>query len=322
VTTNGCLAAEKSTVKRFTNIADDVRASKNAPDLREWPPTSALIAMLADATTMPDATRDALTSATYARRSTRSASPFHPSSRSATLPRNHLSASLRRRVSQPGAQREAASTAFRRPRRSIAQQPISGSIDENSKEIGVALLMLARVSEATGATIIVLHHNRKPQKDQIGGAKMAISGSSSIPGGSESIFVMSADKGGPIVVEHERTPLGKKLATFGLRIEDVGEGNDPRSGLRVVHMEGEQLSREDEASKAARVQRDVARAVDAILTTLRKGGGGFKGSRKDLRAVSGVGEVPFSHALASLLTSGDVLKRGTYHEPEWHLPEG
>ncbi len=197
----------------------------------------------------------------------------------------------------------------------------SGSIDENSKEIGVALLMLARVSEATGATIIVLHHNRKPQKDQIGGAKMAISGSSSIPGGSESIFVMSADKGGPIVVEHERTPLGKKLATFGLRIEDVGEGNDPRSGLRVVHMEGEQLSREDEASKAARVQRDVARAVDAILTTLRKGGGGFKGSRKDLRAVSGVGEVPFSHALASLLTSGDVLKRGTYHEPEWHVRE-
>lgn len=195
----------------------------------------------------------------------------------------------------------------------------SGALDENSKEIGVALLMLARVSEATGATIIVLHHNRKPQKDQVGGSKMSISGSGSIPGGAESIFVMSAEKGGPIMVEHERTPLGKKLETFGLKIDDVPMHEEPRWGLSVTHLDPKQLTQMDEAAKAKQAEKDLQRAAEAIITTLQKMGCGMRGSREDLRKASGVGASPFGRALSLLMSRGTVSKRGSYHEPEWHL---
>jgi KaiC/GvpD/RAD55 family RecA-like ATPase len=193
----------------------------------------------------------------------------------------------------------------------------AGALDENAKEIGVALLMLARVSEKTGATVLVLHHNRKPQRDQMGGAKMSISGSGSIPGGAESIFVMNAEKGGPIVVEHERTPLGRKLETFGLRIEDVAHDNDPRWGLRVVHLEGEQLAKLDADAAASRAKVDTDRATACIRDALLRVGGVLKGSRDDLRIASGVGAVPFGRALSELCSKGSLERRGKYHHPEW-----
>lgn len=196
----------------------------------------------------------------------------------------------------------------------------SGALNENAKEIGVALLMLARVSEATGATILVLHHNRKPsENDDPDEAKLAISGSTSILGGSECAFVMSAKKRGPIVVKHERSPLGKYMEDFGLRIEDVEKDGDPRWGLRVVHMESEEMGRASEAARMKREQDDRERAERAIVTTLTKSGGGIRCSRKELRALSGVGETPFGAAMAALISNSTVTRAGSYHEPEWRL---
>lgn len=196
----------------------------------------------------------------------------------------------------------------------------SGGLDENAKEIGVALLMLARVSEATGATIVVLHHNRKPSKDDVGGAKMSISGSSSILGGAECAFVMTAEKGGPILVQHERSPIGRPLEDFGLRIEDVEHDGDRRWGLRVVHMEAEQMDREAEAAKTERMRRDALRMADAIIVTLEKAGGGIRCSQKELRSLCGGGrDTVFSVALHDLRQAGRVLRQGTYHQAEWVL---
>jgi hypothetical protein len=196
----------------------------------------------------------------------------------------------------------------------------SGALDENAKEIGVALFKLARVSNRTGATIVVLHHNRKPSKDDIGGAKMAISGSSSILGGAECAFVMtSTEKGGPILVQHERSPIGRPLADFGLQIEDIAFDGNPRWGLRVVHMEGEQMEQAAESAQKAKEQATIERASSAIVEVLRRSAGVFRGSSEAFRATCAVRRNDFVAALADLVNRGVVNQEGTYHKPEWHL---
>lgn len=198
----------------------------------------------------------------------------------------------------------------------------SGALNENAKEIGVALLMLARVSEATGATIVVLHHNRKPSKDDVGGAKMAISGSSSILGGSECAFVMAAEtKGGPILVQHERSPVGRPLKDFGLRIEDVDRDGDLRWGLRVVHLDPEQMAKADADTRMAQESAAKEKASAAILKLLGAHAGAFRGSREELRAACRVGKQPFVGAMRELVASGDVVNTGTNYRPEWILSE-
>jgi hypothetical protein len=118
----------------------------------------------------------------------------------------------------------------------------TGHVEENSSEAGRPLYMLGRVSEKTGATIIVVHHARKPQRDAAGGARMAIRGSGAIFGAADSVFVFAAEKDEPVRVSHERSPSdGQHLADFGLAIEDVEIDGDKRGGLRVAHKDAEQL---------------------------------------------------------------------------------
>ena len=118
----------------------------------------------------------------------------------------------------------------------------TGRVDENTSEAGRPLYMLGRVSDRTGATVIVVHHARKPQRDAAGGARMSIRGSGAIFGAADSVFIFSAEKGEPIRVSHDRSPSdGEHLADFGLSIEDVEVDGDPRGGMRVVHREGEEL---------------------------------------------------------------------------------
>lgn len=196
----------------------------------------------------------------------------------------------------------------------------SGSLDEKSKEIGVALFMLAQVSERTGATIMVLHHNRKPSKDDIGGAKMAISGSGAILGGAECAFVMtSTEKGGPILVEHERSPIGRPMANFGLSIEDVALDGDPRWGLRVVHLEEQQLEAFSEAAQSRRDGLETMKATQAIQSTLERYAGAYRGSKEGFRAAVGIGKAPFLKALSEMVSNRVVRQGGSYHQPEFFL---
>jgi hypothetical protein len=198
----------------------------------------------------------------------------------------------------------------------------AGRLDEYKPEIGGALNTLARVSSATGTTFQVLHHNRKEGERQTKDAKQKISGNGAIPGNCESIFILSAEKNAPILVEHERTPIGTKLPNFGLRIEDVEKDGDPRWGLAVRHLEPEQLAQLDADASAKRTKAETNRAVSAVRSALERVGGTFKGSRADLRAASGIGATPFSRALAEMLSAGVIEKRGTHHKPEWVLLGG
>ena len=194
----------------------------------------------------------------------------------------------------------------------------SGGIDENSKEVGRALYILARVSEATGVTFLVLHHTKKkPDDDKTGGAKVNVRGSGSIVGAAGTCFVVeTTGKDAPSVVKHERALLGRKLDDFGIRIEDVSADGDPRWGLRVVHLEPEQLAQLGERAEAEAEQRELARAearIRAFFGALR--GEPFRGSRDDLRTEVGIGARPFKRALRKLIADGALERGGTYHEP-------
>lgn len=141
-----------------------------------------------------------------------------------------------------------------------------GGIDENSSEAGQPLYTLGKVSEATGATIGVIHHARKPVKDAPGGLAMSIRGSGAIFGACDSIYVLGATKGEPVRVEHVRSPTtGVTVDTFGLAIHDTEGG----AGLRLEYLPPEQLAADGEA----KVDRAFERVATAVLETVMRNPG-------------------------------------------------
>jgi hypothetical protein len=196
----------------------------------------------------------------------------------------------------------------------------SGALDEKSKELGVAMFKLARVSDRTGATFLVLHHNRKPSRDDVGSAAMSISGTTAILGASECVFVMSpTEKGGPVLVEHERSPTGRRLNDFGLVIEDIQRDGDPRWGMRVVHLEREQLDAYAKAAEESRERIGNLKAVQAIIKVLERYAGTWRSSREALRAEVAMSKPLFTQALNGMIRDRIIREGGSYHKPEFYL---
>lgn len=133
--------------------------------------------------------------------------------------------------------------------------------DENSSEVRSYLDVLSRVSERTGAAFVVIHHARKPQQGNDSGATFAIRGSSALFDACQSVYVFMGEKNTPTTVHHQKDRIrGACLEDFGLDGEDVPGANDPRWGLRVVHLEGAQVKEADQVDKAK----------DAVIRTVRK----------------------------------------------------
>jgi hypothetical protein len=114
--------------------------------------------------------------------------------------------------------------------------------DENSSDVRSYLDALNHVSERTGATIAVIHHARKPSAQQGGTATHAIRGSSALFDACQSVYVFEGEKDTATTVHHQKDRVrGTTCPEFGLTSEDVKKGAEPRWGLRVRHLEGEQL---------------------------------------------------------------------------------
>lgn len=123
-----------------------------------------------------------------------------------------------------------------------ALRGVTPGIDENSSEVRDYIDILGRVSERTGTTIVLIHHAGKTPA-QGRPRKEAGRGSSAIYDAHSSVFVFSGEKGAPVLVTHEKDrELGYTLPDFGLRIEDVEVDDNPKAGLRVVHLEAEQMA--------------------------------------------------------------------------------
>lgn len=127
---------------------------------------------------------------------------------------------------------------------------VSG-VDENSSEIREHVDLVGQECKRVGAAAVIIHHARKPS-ETASGARYSLRGSGAIFDAVDELFMLSGEKGEHTTVQHEKDRLqGNELAAFGLDSEDVARDGDSRWGLRLVHMEPEQL-RELESRQAAR----------------------------------------------------------------------
>lgn len=146
---------------------------------------------------------------------------------------------------------------------------LSGGAEEHTPEMGKLLIMLGRVSAATGAAIVVLHHTRRDGETR---------GSTSIYAGAECIWRMVEVDRGQATLRHERSPMGDLQPDLTLAIHDVEVDGDPRAGLAVRVLEPERTApRTAEASVddlLSRLVSVVARRPGCSSRTLRVEVGG------------------------------------------------
>jgi RecA-family ATPase len=178
------------------------------------------------------------------------------------------------------------------------------SADENSSEIRRHIDVMSRAAEKTGALPLLVHHARKPSEMTKGGAKMTIRGSSAIFDACASVFVLDAEKGEPTRVHHEKDRItGTTVADFGLSVEDVAIDGDPRGGLRIVHLEAEQLAPVRDDAGASRFCKAIETARKCIAEN--PGIAGAEAVREHVGARAGIVRA----AVKQLLADGDVVAR-------------
>ncbi len=184
------------------------------------------------------------------------------------------------------------------------------SLDENSSEVRRVLDMLSRISERTGAAFVVIHHARKPNATQQGGAKMAIRGSGALFDACGSVLVFEAEKGQPTRITHEKARASGILTDdFEITITDIPDGANPRAGL-LVSASGAP-SREDRSEEQARDRRLAAtERVKAELRSLFEREP-EQGGADTIAGKLGRGAHPVRGALALLVADGHVVREGS-----------
>jgi hypothetical protein len=145
-----------------------------------------------------------------------------------------------------------------------ALKGVTPGVDENASAVREYIDKLGRASEASSAHVQLIHHAGKTPMQGTRIRKEAGRGSSAIFDAHGTVLVLTASKGEPIHVTHEKDrELGFTLPDFGLRIEDVELDGNPKGGLRVVHLEKEQLS----PNQQGRSLDDLVRRVLEVLKT-------------------------------------------------------
>ena len=173
------------------------------------------------------------------------------------------------------------------------------TVDENSSDLRRVIDPLTRISEKTGVVPFVIHHARKPKEGEPAGARFSLRGSSAFFDACASVFILGGAKGEPVQLQHEKCRWrGTTVDTFGLAIEDVEVDGDPRGGLRVRHLEAEQIM----ASAASGGLDGAMRRVEDLLRSQH--GGRFAGSKNALLQTSGMGRTTFLGAISRLESLG------------------
>lgn len=151
-------------------------------------------------------------------------------------------------------------------------------IDENDSNIRRYVDVLTRVSEATGAAFVFLHHSGKGSdaRGGRGGARDARQlgrGSSAIFDGCGAVFNVELDVDGadPLrrvsMAKAPASSVGGAVSAFGLRIMDVLRDGDPKAGVAVqweavATPEAEQAAEQADANAA--YERDALRLLSAV----------------------------------------------------------
>lgn len=129
------------------------------------------------------------------------------------------------------------------------------SVEENSSDARQPLDMLTRISERTGAAFVVIHHARKPNQSQAGGAKYSIRGSGALFDAAGSVLVFEGEKNQPVRVTHEKARSSGILTDdFQVDVADVPDGANPRAGLLVTAQAASSRAEADEQQARARLE--------------------------------------------------------------------
>ncbi len=192
--------------------------------------------------------------------------------------------------------------------------------DENSSEVRTYLDVLSRVSERTGAAIVVIHHARKPNAQNGGGATHAIRGSSALFDACQSVYVFEGEKDTPTKVHHQKDRVrGATLPEFGLTSEDIPGPSGPRHGLAVRHLEAEEMVQSDSRRAGVRAEEAIERVAERIVIAIADAGFAFHGPVSSVRALVGCKTIVFKAAWAKLVGAGVVVRDGAYRDPVWRL---
>lgn len=193
--------------------------------------------------------------------------------------------------------------------------------DENSSDVRSYLDALNHLSGRTGATIVVIHHARKPSAQSGGTETHAIRGSSALFDACQTVYFFAADdETTPTTVKLRKDRVtGAKLADFGLMAEDVAGATGLRHGLVVKHLESEQMSAQSERTSNAKRDAAVEVAAEKIVRFLGDHAGTYDGSRTDIRAVARCSTPIFDEAWAKLREASVLLNAGSSRHPIWKL---
>lgn len=178
-------------------------------------------------------------------------------------------------------------------------------VDENDSTVRSYVDVLTRVSEATGASFLFIHHTGKSG----GGFGRGDRDKRELGRGSSAIFdgcgcVLSIEVGelptSPRKVTMTKPPTsseGAVIAPFGLVVGDVAVAGNPRAGVAVTWVE--LAVQDDQADANAAYEHDVERLLAAVIA--QPGA-----STRTLRTRAGMKAVRCSDVLASMVADGLV----------------
>jgi hypothetical protein len=206
-----------------------------------------------------------------------------------------------------------------------AAQP---GVAENETAFADGLYMLGRVSEATGATVIVIGHTgkadlaiEKPSND----ARTAPRGTSAIVAACSTAFALTGGKGQPkrVTMIKGRSLGGALVEDFYLRLEPVRidgyvnpeQPSDP-GGFRVVYETDEQVN--PPSSPEQEIAADVAR----VVATVKKCGANGAAGADYIAKLAGMNAARGRIAVRAAAASGRLVNiaKKTNGEPDERHP--
>ncbi len=174
---------------------------------------------------------------------------------------------------------------------------------------------LEHVSTKTGCVIVIINHTVKPARDGASNRSSMhdVHGSSAKAEMAQALYAFEGEEGKQVTrVKHAKERVtGQTIAPFGLRFEDVERDGDPRWGLRVMHVDREE------------VVRNTSGALDELKEQIRK----LVLKQHDLRSknaicerIKGGSKSSKLQAIVELLEEGLLTQPGGERTPFYALP--
>jgi hypothetical protein len=173
-------------------------------------------------------------------------------------------------------------------------------VDENASEVRRYVDLLTRVSEHTGACIILIHHSGKEKVGHSDKRQIARGSSGIMDAVGCSYLITMTSYAEPRGISQTKLPAETNGTVFEdafLAIQDVDGPSGAHHGLRIVHQTAGQ------SGVVETPKEELANACRLIVDTVRQDTGL---SLRRLRALVGGGRAMFDAALELALERGDV----------------